>query len=261
MARANAFAAVGRWVVEAALLSGYVVVLVLDSAYWLRSLWTKRREVVAQMYSAGVESFGVTMVVAFFAGMIVALSAGIELANFGQQNAVGALVAVSMCREMGPFMCGLTLAACVGSAMAAELGTMKVSEEIDALEVMSIDPVRMLVMPRIVALTIMCPILTVFSDLVGTLGGAVVAFYRLDVDYNIYFQFSRDFLNNKAIWTGLAKATVFGAAIASISCAQGLRTERGALGVGQATRSSVLISFIMIIVLGYYMTALFYGDL
>ena len=247
--------------------AGYTCLLVLQS---LPSLWeviprprhTRPFHVLfTQMYAAGVQSMGVTLIVGFFTGMILSISGGIEMSRYGQQEYVGALVMVTMCREMGPFMCGFTLAACVGAAMAAELGTMKVSEEIDALEVMSISPVRFLVMPRLLALTLMCPVLTILTSTVGIIGGGVIAYARLDVSLDIYYQIGFDFLTLKAVYTGVFKSLVFGLVIAAIACAQGLSATRGALGVGRATRQSVMLSFLMVIILGYYMTALFYGKL
>jgi phospholipid/cholesterol/gamma-HCH transport system permease protein len=171
---------------------------------------------------------------------------------------VGTLVAEAMCREVGPIMTGLILAASVGSSMAAQLGTMAVSEEIEALEVMSINPVRFLVMPRLVAMMFTCPALTVYSNVIGIIGGGMVADTQLNVSWGIYYDNVLFMLESKEIWMGILKAWVFGCLIVSISCYQGLIATRGAVGVGMATRGSVVISFLMILVSGYFLTRLFY---
>jgi phospholipid/cholesterol/gamma-HCH transport system permease protein len=155
-------------------------------------------------------------------------------------------------------MTGLILAASVGSGMAAEIGTMKVSEEIDALEVMAIEPARYLVLPRLLAMAIMTPILTVYTNLVGILGGAVIANSQYGVSFERFATEVTVYLTRKDIFTGLLKAVVFGMVIASVGCAQGLQARGGAIGVGQATRRAVVVSYLLIIVLGYYITFLFF---
>jgi phospholipid/cholesterol/gamma-HCH transport system permease protein len=163
-----------------------------------------------------------------------------------------------MIREMGPFMTGLIIAASVGSAIAAQLGTMVVSEEVAALEVMSINPNRFLVMPRLVALAVMMPILTVYTNILGILGGAVVGATQLGVSVQAYMDNATQFATNKDLYVGLFKAFVFGIVIATVACHQGFMTTEGAVGVGKATRRAVIISFLIILVLGYMITRLFY---
>ena len=147
--------------------AGFVVHLLLRTLVSLPRLHRRLRFLLDNAFNAGVRALPVTIIVAAFAGAILAMQTGIELRRFGDTAVLGTITALSMCREMGPFITGVILAATVGSAIAAELGTMKVSDEIDALEVMSIDPVDYLVLPRVVALAIMCPTLTVLSDLIG----------------------------------------------------------------------------------------------
>jgi len=206
-----------------------------------------------------VYSLPVAMLVAAFTGMALALQTGQALQEYRQAASLGALVALSMCREMGPIWVGVILAARVGSAMAAELGTMRVSEEIDALEVMSIDPAKFLVMPRVIALILMAPVLTVFADLVGVAGGAVVANFQIGVRYEVYFKSAFDILSRKDILAGLLiKAPVFGLTIATVGCILGLRVKpaQGAEGVGSATRNSVVAALILIIIFNYFLTSL-----
>jgi len=169
---------------------------------------------------------------------------------------------------MGPFITAIILTATAGAACAAEIGTMKVSEEVDALEMMGIDPVRFLVAPRVLALGFMCVVLTVLTDVFGTLGGAVIARTSLGVSYETYLHGARDTLQgdfvlgvfSKHIYSGLAKAYVFGILIGVVGCAQGLRASGGALGVGRAVRRAVVASIVLILVLGYYMTRAFYAQ-
>ena len=244
--------------------AGYTVSLLLRTGLSAPFLLRRIRFTLDQAYACGVRALPVTMVVALFAGMILALQTGIELRRLGQSQIIGTITALSMCREMGPFITGVILAATVGSAMAAELGTMKVSDEITALEVISVDPVNYLVLPRVFALTLMCPVLTVFSDAIGIFGGSIVGQIQLDVSPTYYWTSVRDALMSptsilpKDIFTGLFKATVFGCMIAVVSCAAGIRAQGGALGVGRAVQNAVKNSVILIIVFGYILTSIFY---
>ena len=217
-----------------------------------------RNELMAQMYITGIKSLPVISVVALFTGMILALQTGLELRRYGQEVYIGSAVAISTIREMGPFMTGLIIAASVGSAIAAQLGTMVVSEEISALEVMSINPNRFLVMPRLVALIIMMPLLTVYTNILAIVGGAIVGDTQLGVSVVAYIDNATRFAKNKDLYVGLFKAIVFGIVITTVSCHQGFMTRNGAVGVGVATRRSVIISFLVILVLGYIITRLFY---
>ena len=190
--------------------------------------------------------------------MILALQTGLELRRFGQEVNIGTAVTVVMLREMGPFMTGLIIAASVGSAIAAQLGTMVVSEEVAALEIMSINPVRFLVMPRLVALAVMMPILTVYTNIIGIAGGAVVGYTQLGVSMTAYFDNATRYAENKDLYVGLFKALLFGLIITTVACQQGFATSEGAVGVGRATRKTVIISFLTILVVGYMVTRLFY---
>jgi phospholipid/cholesterol/gamma-HCH transport system permease protein len=254
----NVIEAVGRNVFVTVGNAGRSLLILGEALFWLVHVLRRRAEVGRQMYVIGVRSFAVTEIVALFTGMILSLQAGLELRNYGQEVNVGVIVSQTMCREMGPFMTALILAASVGSAMAAELGTMTVSEEIDALQVMSINPVRYLVMPRLAAMLIMLPVLTVFTDVVGTFGGGLVAKTQLGVSWVAYYQNVLLLLKVKEIYVGLFKAVVFGMIVATVSCYQGLATTNGAVGVGQATRKAVVVSFLMVLIVGYFVTRLFY---
>jgi phospholipid/cholesterol/gamma-HCH transport system permease protein len=232
--------------------AGYSVLLFFQSMGWLTAAWEKRKDIVEQIHICAFGGFPVTMIVAVFSGMVLALQTGIELARYGQEENIGYLVSAAMCREMGPVMTGYILAGLIGSTMAAELGTMKVSEEIDALEVMSINPVKYLVMPRVVAMCIVGPIMTIYADFVGIVGGGFVGNRLLGVDKSI------NVLDLKDIYSGLVKALIFGATIATVGCAQGLRAEHGAEGVGRATMKAVVTGFIFILMFDYILTWVFY---
>jgi len=218
-----------------------------------------RHEIVTQMYVSGIRSIPVITIVAVFTGMILSLQTGLALSRYNQEVFVGSAVMLSMLREMGPFMTGLILAACVGSSMAAQLGTMMVNDEIAALEIMSIDPVRFLMTPRLVAMLVMTPVLGFYTCMMGLLGGGVVAMTQLNVSWSQYVANAMDFASTKDLNVGLFKSAVFGAAIVTVACYEGFTTEQGAVGVGMATRRAVISAFLLILILGYFVTRLFYN--
>ncbi len=260
------FRFLGRTLEGAVQGAGETVELFFSSAGCLHHAWKRRRFVLEQFYTCGIRPLPVVLVVALFTGMILALQTGIELDRFGAKDRIATIIGLGLCREMGPFMTALILTASVGSGMAAELGTMKVSEEIDALEVMSIRPQSFLVMPRLIAMALLTPILTFVTDLVGVLGGCLVSATRLRILPTVYMRRVVDSLSAdfwvldlpKDLYTGLSKAFVFGVIIATVGCASGLRASGGAIGVGRATRTAVIQSFLLIIIVGYYLTSFFY---
>lgn len=238
--------------------TGRALLIIIEAVLALPLAYRYRPEIVRQMVLCGFRSFAVTAIVAFFTGMILALQAGLELQKFGQEAAVGTIVVTSMCREMGPLMTALILAASVGSAMAAEIGTMAVSDEIAALQSMSISPVRLLVLPRLIAMVIMCPALTVYTTLIGAFGGAIVGETQLNVSFGVYYDHAFMFLVPADMTVGVVKAFVFSLLITMIACYQGLMASNGALGVGRATRSTVVYSFLAILISGYVISRMFY---
>ena len=245
---------------------GYQLELMAQVIVRLASI-PRRRELIAdQLFQAGIKVVHVVLLVGLFIGMIVALQTGIELSRFGQQDKIGTIVALSMAREMGPFITATILAATVGSALAAEIGTMAVSEELAALEVMSIDRISFLVMPRVVSLAVMCPALTVICDAIGIIGGGFIADSQLNVGLSLYYDSAIEALQGggwwldlpKDVYSGLIKSFAFGIVISIISCAAGLRATSGALGVGNATRKAVRDSIIAIIVSNYFLSWVFF---
>lgn len=219
-----------------------------------------RRSMLFHLYSTGIRTLPVITVVGLFTGMILGLQVGLALGKFNQEMYLGAAVMITLIREMGPFVTGICLSACVGSAMAAELGTMTVNDEIAALEIMSIPPVRYLVAPRMVGLLVMSPILAFYACILGVIGGGLVGSTQLNVPFAQYVASAMSIAEVKDLFVGLLKATVFGVVICTVSCHEGFESHLGAVGVGRATQRSVIISFLLILMLGYMITRLFYFE-
>jgi len=236
---------------HACLEAGRALALLGDTVRALRDLRRRSGEIVNQSFRATYGSLPVTILTALFSGMILAYSTGVELAKYGQEATIGWVVAASMCREMGPVMTAIALAGLMGSSYAAELGTMKVSEEIDALEVMSINPVKFLVMPRVVSLVAASLALTIFVNVIGIAGGALVGNSKFNVAFDTYFTKAQDILRFRDIWVGLLKSGCFALSTAIIGCNEGLSTSGGAAGVGRSTQKTVVLSFVMVLVLDY----------
>ncbi len=213
------------------------------------------RNIIKQMEEVGVRSVPVVVVTATFTGMVLALQSYSGFERFGATSFVGTVVALSITRELGPVFAGLMVSGRVGASMAAELGTMKVTEQIDALVTLATNPVKYLVVPRVVAATIVLPILVVFADLLGILGGYFVSVYILGANSYVYIQKTYQYLEFKDIYSGLLKAAVFGALIALISCHHGFIAAGGAEGVGRATTRAVVTSSMMVLVSDYFMTS------
>ena len=240
-----------------------VIKLLADTLYWLafgplRNKFVKSDSIFAQMVFAGVGSLVIALFVSFFTGIVIAMQSAYQLARFGANIYVAPMVSVGIARELGPVLTALVVAGRVGAAITAELGTMKVTEQIEALDTMALDPVRFLVVPRFLALIIMLPCLTVFSDLMGIFGGFLVGVFNLHLDPYRYLTFSFKFLEWKDVLTGLIKSFVFGIVISMVGCYMGLKTKGGAEGVGKATTLSVVTSFVLIILFDCILTGLFY---
>lgn len=217
-----------------------------------------RADFAHQLYKTGISTLPVVTVVSLFIGMILALQVGLELRRFNQEIYLGAAVMISLIREMAPFSCGLCLASCVGSSIAAEIGTMKVNDEIDALKIMSISPLKYLAAPRILALAVMAPLVSFYCCVVGTIGGGIVGVTQLGVDFGQYMSSAMSIAEDKDLFVGLAKALVFGLVIGIVSVSEGLGTKLGATGVGKSTQRSVIVSFLLILMFGYMITRICY---
>ena len=234
--------------------AGHVLSLLLRTAAQTPRLPRKAGETLRQLGRCFLGSMPVVFVTSLFTGMIVSLQTGDVLRDYGQESTLGFIVAVGMCKEMGPVFSALALAGLVGSTYAAEIGTMKVSEEVDALEVMSIDPVYYLVLPRILALGVAGVLLTIYADAIGILGGALVAKSRFNVDIERFLDNGRDALKLRDIYGGLLKALVFNTTTAAVACSQGLRAGNGPEGVGHATLRAVVVSFILVLAFDYILS-------
>lgn len=218
----------------------------------------RRKEFFSQMYKVGVLSFPIVLLVSLFTGMVLALQSAYQLTRMNANIYISGLVALSMVRELGPVLTALVVAGRVGASITAELGTMKVTEQIDALETLATNPIKYLVVPRFLALCVMLPLLTVYADFIGIIGGYLIGVYKLLIGSTIYIKMTFDPLVFKDVFSGLLKSLVFAMIICVISCYEGFRTEGGAEGVGKATTLSVVTSFILIIAADCLFTALFY---
>jgi phospholipid/cholesterol/gamma-HCH transport system permease protein len=209
-----------------------------------------------QLYTVGVESFGVVTLTGIFTGMVFVVQVGFNFTQMGAQSYIGGIVALALMRELSPVLVAIIIAGRVGSAMAAEIGTMKISEQIDALKMLSVNPFSYLTMPRILATVIMMPILVIYSNFLGMVGGALVAVYQVGITLALYKNSIIYWVEKYDLFSGLFKALIFGFIIAAISCFKGVETEGGAKGVGQAATSAVVISITSILVVNYFVSVL-----
>ena len=218
----------------------------------------KREHVTHQMGLMGVDSLGIIVLLGSAIGTVLALQAAYQLKMFGAIMYTGGLVSVSMARELGPLSAAIVIAGRVGARLAAELGTMKVQEEIDALTVMGLNPIRYLIAPRFLALVFMLPCLTVIIVVAGMVGGFLIGTFGVGIDPYMYIEKSFEALVLKDLYSGLGKSIIFSILIALVRCHQGLSVQGGAEGVGKATTEAVVISIILIIVVDAVATAILY---
>ena len=257
------FESVGRWTKNYFFVLVEFVKLSSEILYWViagpfRGKPVNHAHVFEQMVFMGTKSIGIVFFVTFFTGVVLAMQSAYQLSQFGATIYVASLVSVSLCRELGPVLTALVIAGRIGAAITAEIGSMKVSEQIEALETMAINPIRYLMVPKLLSLLVMLPCLTVIGDYSGMAGGYLVGVFNLKINSTLYIQTSMKFLDLKDIYTGLSKSFVFAAIIALVGCYQGIKTKGGAVGVGQATTRSVVVSFILIIVADCILTGVYY---
>ena len=237
--------------------------LTARAAYWtfvapMKGRGLKWGAAIHQMVLVGVNSVPIVSLISIFIGLVLALQGAYQLEKLGAGYFVAALVGVSMTRELGPLITAIIIAGRSGSAFAAEIGTMKVSEEIDALEVMGLNSVKYLVVPKYLSMLVMMPCLTLISDFSGILGGGLFETYQLGQPLAQILNATRDSLLMRDIWTGLIKSLVFGLIITKVGCYEGFSVRGGAEGVGKATTSSVVVSIFLVIFADVLFTALFY---
>ncbi|MDA0703804.1 MAG: ABC transporter permease [Proteobacteria bacterium] len=212
-----------------------------------------------QMVEIGYFSLPVVGMTAIFTGMVLALQSYTGFARFNAESAIAAVVVLSITRELGPVLAGLMVAGRIGAAMAAEIGTMRVTEQIDALTTLSTNPFKYLVAPRLIAAVAMLPCLVVFADIIGVFGGYLISVYKLGFNPNTYLKLTWDFLEPLDVISGLVKAAVFGFLVALMGCYHGYHSKGGAQGVGLATTNAVVSASILILAFNYIITALFFG--
>jgi phospholipid/cholesterol/gamma-HCH transport system permease protein len=213
-------------------------------------------DLVEQLDSIGVGSLTVVLLTGAFTGMVLALQMGMTMDQFGARPVVGRLVSASMVKELGPVLTALMLTGRVGSGIAAELGSMVVTDQINALRALGTDPVRKLVVPRVLAGVIMTPILTVIADFVGVIGGGIIAVFELQVASSVYWKSITDGLYIQDAWMGLIKPFAFGFVIMTIGCHVGLRTRGGTQGVGRATTNAVVAGSVAVLAVDFFLTRL-----
>ena len=218
----------------------------------------KKGRIFEQAKKAGLDSLPLVSLIALFIGFIFALQTAYFMQRIGSALYIASLVALSIVRELGPVITALVVAGRVGAAITAEIGSMQVTEQVDALETLAVSPMKYLVVPRFLALSLMLPLLTIYADAVGILGSYIICVFRLGISSSIYLRVTAEALFYKDLFTGLFKTIFFGMIIALVSCYEGFNVKGGAEGVGQATTRSVVFSFIMIIIADSIFTALFY---
>lgn len=212
---------------------------------------------VNQMVDIGVKSLPIILLTSFFTGMVLALQTGFStISIFNEPLYVGTVVAFSFIKELSPVLTSIVITGRVGAAITAELGTMRVTEQIDALYTLGTDPVKYLIIPRFLACFFMVPVLTMFSDFTGVIGGFLVGNTRLEVPSSIYWSDTFDFLCVDDFFHGIIKSAFFGGIIALISCYKGFECEGGAEGVGKSTTSAVVTTLVLILITDYFLTAL-----
>ena len=218
-----------------------------------------RRQILRQIMEIGYYSLPVVGLTAIFTGMVLALQSYTGFARFSAESAIPNVVVDSLTRELGPVLAGLMVAGRVGAAMAAEIGTMRVTEQIDALTTLSTNPFKYLVVPRLIAGVLMLPVLVLIADIIGVFGGFLVSVYKLGFNPASYINNSYDFMQFFDVVSGLIKASAFGFVIALMGCYNGYYSKGGAQGVGAATTNAVVSSSILILTLNYIITELFFG--
>ncbi len=249
-------ARVGRSVISFLEHTGQILILVGQAVFQLRKLNTTL--LVRQMAHLGADSLPIVLLTMIFTGMVMTVQTAHEFVKYGAQSSVGGLVAVAMGRELSPVLTGVVFAGRVGAAITAEIGSMKVTEQIDALRVMAVNPVAYLVVPRMIACMLMMPVLVVFADVIGTIGSYLIATSYADITSFTFLNSIKVFAVPHDIIGGLIKAMFFGIIVAIIGCYKGLTTAEGAEGVGKATTGSVVLAIILIFVSNYFLSVLLY---
>ncbi len=250
----------GRLAEGLVLHTGRMGTMLFQAFMWLFVPPFKFRNLFRQMEFVGVKSMFVVILTGSFTGMVLALQSYNALRRFGAESLVGPTVALSMTRELGPVLTGLMVTGRAGSAMATELGTMRVTEQIDALAAMAVNPIKYLVTPRLLAGVLMLPVLTVIADFVGIVGGYVIGVRVLNINPGTFIGRIMDFVKVEDIFNGLIKSVFFGLILTLVACYNGYHASGGAEGVGRATTVTVVLSSVLILVFDYFLTSIMFSS-
>ncbi len=246
------------WVTHRVSYVGELAILLGQTFYWIFTPPFKPHRFLLQAKRIGPGSFFIASMVAFFIGMIIALQMAYLMVQLSAEIYIPSVIALSLTRELAPVLTALIVAGRIGAGVTAEIGSMVVTEQVDALKAFAVNPVKYLVVPRFLALLLMLPVLTIFADLIGIYGGYIICTSKLGINGTMYWNMVFEALKLKDVATGLAKTVVFAMVIAIVGCHQGLKVRGGADGVGNATTASVVRSFILIIITDCAFTFIFY---
>ena len=254
----NVLEEVGRDTVGFFTYAGGVANLIGESATFIGRLRIRVRETIDQAFLLGVQSGIIVLLTSLFTGFVFSLESAVQAVQFGVGNLVGGAIATSTARELGPMLTAVVVAGRSGAAIAAEFGSMVVTEQIEALQSLGLSPIRMLVVPRMLAMLVMLPVLTIFADIVSVVGGMFIAHSSAAISYESYITSVKSGLSFDDVLRGLVKAAVFAVVIVAIGSYQGLSTRGGAAGVGKATTGAVVTSIILIFVFNFALSYLFF---
>jgi phospholipid/cholesterol/gamma-HCH transport system permease protein len=238
---------------------GRTIILLARTLVWLFRRPFRAHEVFRQLDFVGVQSLELICITGAFTGMVMALQSHLGMSKFGAVSLLGGAVALTLARELGPVLSALMVCGRAGSAIAAELGSMRTTEQIDALSSMAVEPVQYLVLPRLLAATIAMPLLAILFEFCGMVGAYLTAVYQLGMEGPVFMNSVQEYLELEDITHGLIKSVVFGLIVSLVSCAKGFHVTGGARGVGQATTRAVVISSLLILASDYAMTAIMFG--
>src|SRR5215831_16837743 len=244
---------IGQLTINGVVAVGDLSLFFLDMLVWLLTRLPRRSVLLACMYQIGVESLLVVMVTGGFIGMVMAVQSYDQFRFMHLETNLGAVINISLVKELGPVLAATMLAGRVGSSMAAELGTMKITEQIDALRVLGANPVHYLVVPRFLACVLLIPLLTVMADAAGVFGGWLISTQVCGIDSLHYWNHTEEYIGTYDLMSGVVKSVFFGAAIAIVSCQRGFNCRAGAEGVGRAATEAFVFSFVAILVLDFFL--------
>lgn len=250
--------ALGRKIIYILETAGKLTTLAGQTCFHLFHGKKRYGNTIRQMSHLGVDTLPIVLLTMLFTGMVMTVQTAHEFLKYGAGSTVGGIIALAMGRELGPVLTGVVAAGRVGAAITAEIGSMKVTEQIDALRVMATNPIAYLVVPRVIACVIMIPLLVIFADAIGTFGGYFVATQYYDISPHTFTSSITSFAQLKDITGGLIKAAIFGLIIAIVGCFKGLNASEGAEGVGHATTGSVVASIVLIFVTNYFLSLMLF---